>query len=67
MPTVLDSVIGRVKPGRTEDHLAMGVEVVKLFDRLGAKNPRLAMATAATTIRKKSDVIWVCSLSSCAS
>jgi hypothetical protein len=47
MPTVLDSVIGRVKPGRMEDHLAMGVEVVKLFDRLGAKNPRLAMAVAS--------------------
>jgi hypothetical protein len=30
-----------------EDHLAMGVEVVKLFDRLGAKNPRLAMAIAS--------------------
>jgi hypothetical protein len=47
MTTVLDSVIGRVKPGRMEDHLAMGVEVVKLFDRLGARNPRLAMAIAS--------------------
>jgi hypothetical protein len=46
MATVLDSVMGRVKPGRMEDHLAMAVEVVKLFDRLGAKNPRLAMAVA---------------------
>jgi hypothetical protein len=46
MTTVLDSVGGRVKPGRMEDHLAMGVEVVKLFERLGARNPRLAMAVA---------------------
>jgi len=29
-----------------EDHLAMGVEAVKLFERLGARNPRLAMAAA---------------------
>jgi hypothetical protein len=47
MATVQDSVVGRVKPGRMEDHLAMGVEVVKLFDRLGARNPRLAMAVAS--------------------
>jgi hypothetical protein len=47
MARVLDSVLGRVKPGRMEDHLAMGVEVVKLFDRLGAKHPRLAMAVAS--------------------
>lgn len=46
MARVLDSVVGRVKPGRMEDHLAMGVEVVKLMDRLGAQNPRLAMAVA---------------------
>jgi hypothetical protein len=46
MARVLDSVIGRVKPGRMEDHLAMGVEVVKLFERLGAESPRLAMAIA---------------------
>src|SRR4051812_2372791 len=47
MARVQDSVVGRVKPGRMEDHLAMGVEVVKLFDRLGAQNPRLAMAVAS--------------------
>ena len=47
MARVLDSVVGRVKPGRMEDHLAMGVEVVKLMDRLGAQNPRLAMAIAS--------------------
>lgn len=46
MPTVQDSVVGRVKPGRMEDHLAMGVEAVKLFERLGARNVRLAMAVA---------------------
>src|SRR5581483_1078941 len=47
MARVLDSVLGRVKPGRMDDHLGMAVEVVKLFDRLGAKNPRLAMAIAS--------------------
>ncbi|MBV8983783.1 MAG: hypothetical protein JO248_05015 [Acidimicrobiia bacterium] len=47
MARVQDSVVGRVKPGRMEDHLAMGVEVVKLFDRLGAEHPRLCMAIAS--------------------
>jgi hypothetical protein len=47
MARVLDSVLGRVKPGRMEDHLAMGVEVVKLMDRLGAGNPGLAIAIAS--------------------
>jgi hypothetical protein len=46
MTTVLNSVVGRVKPGRMEDHLAMGVEVAKLFERLGARHPRLAMSVA---------------------
>ena len=46
MARVLDSVVGRVKPGRMEDHLGMAVEVVKLFERLGAESPRLAMAVA---------------------
>jgi len=46
MATIQDSVVGRVKPGRMEDHLAMAVEAVKLFERLGARNPRLAMAAA---------------------
>ena len=46
MARVLDSVIGRVKPGRMEDHLGMAVEVVKLMERLGADSPRLAMAVA---------------------
>lgn len=46
MARVLDSVIGRVKPGRMDDHLGMAVEVVKLFERLGAESPRLAMAVA---------------------
>jgi hypothetical protein len=31
MARLLDSVIGRVKPGRMDDHLGMAVEVVKLF------------------------------------
>ena len=39
MPTVQDSVVGRVKPGRMEDHLAMGVEAVKLFDQEIASAP----------------------------
>jgi len=47
MARVLDSVLGRVKPGRMDDHLGMAVEVTKLFERLGAKNPRLAMAIAS--------------------
>src|SRR4051812_39100177 len=47
MPTIQDSVIGRVKPGRMEDHLAMGDEAVKLYERLGARNVRLAMAIAS--------------------
>ena len=44
--TVLNAFGGRVKPGRFEDHLAMGAEAVKLMDRLGAQHPRLAMAVA---------------------
>lgn len=47
MARVLDSVLGRVKPGRMDDHLGMAVEVVKLFERLGAESPRLAMAIAS--------------------
>ena len=46
MATVLDSVIGRVKSGRMDDHLGMAIEVIKLFERLGADCPRLAMAVA---------------------
>src|SRR5437763_2894283 len=46
MARVLDSVVGRVKPGRVDDHLGMAIEVVKLFERLGAESPRLAMAVA---------------------
>ena len=46
MARVLDSVTGRVKPGRMDDHLGMAIEVVKLFERLGAESPRLAMAEA---------------------
>jgi len=46
MTRVLDTVVGRVKPGRMDDHLGMAVEVVKLFERLGAESPRLAMAIA---------------------
>jgi len=46
MARVLDSVVGRVKPGRMDDHLGMAIEVVKLFERLGAESPRLAMAVS---------------------
>ena len=46
MARVLDSVVGRVKPGRMDDHLGTAIEVVKLFERLGAESPRLAMAIA---------------------
>ena len=46
MARVLDSVVGRVKPGRMDDHLGMAIEVIKLFERLGAESPRLAMAIA---------------------
>jgi hypothetical protein len=44
--TIVNSVNGQVKPGRFEDHLAMGAEVVKLMDLMGARHPRLAMAIA---------------------
>jgi len=47
MARVLDSVLGRVKPGRMDDHVGMALEVAKLYERLGAKNPRLAMAVAS--------------------
>ena len=46
MARVLDSVVGRVKPGRMDDHLGTAIEVVKLFERLGAESPRLAMAVS---------------------
>ena len=46
MARVLDSVVGRIKPGRMDDHLGMAIEVIKLFERLGAESPRLAMAVA---------------------
>jgi len=46
MARVLDSVVGRIKPGRMDDHLGMAIEVMKLFERLGAESPRLAMAVA---------------------
>jgi hypothetical protein len=44
---VLNSVIGRVKPGRLDDLLAMSLEATKLMERLGAQHPRLAAAVAA--------------------
>jgi hypothetical protein len=44
---VLNSVIGRVKPGRLDDHLAVSLEATKLMERLGARHPRLAAAVAA--------------------
>ncbi|MBV9410895.1 MAG: hypothetical protein JO148_04825, partial [Acidimicrobiia bacterium] len=47
MARVLDSVLGRVKPGRMDDHLGMALEVAKLFERLGAESPRLAMSIAS--------------------
>ena len=44
---VRNSVIGRVKPGRLDDVLAMSLEATKLMQRLGARHPRLAAAVAA--------------------
>ena len=44
--TILDSVQGVVKPGRSEDFLAQSGEAQKLFDRLGAKAVRLSVAAA---------------------
>jgi hypothetical protein len=47
--TVLSSINGRVKPGRTEDHLALSTEAVKLMSLLGAEHPRLAFSVADGT------------------
>lgn len=44
--TVVQSVTGRVKPGRSEEHLALSGEAVKLFERLGAGYPRLSFPVA---------------------
>ena len=45
--TILNSVIGRVVPGRYEDFLAQAVEVTKLYERLGAQEVRLGAAMSA--------------------
>jgi len=45
--TVLNSVIGTIKPGRYDDFLSQGLEVSKLVERHGARNVRLLTAGAA--------------------
>jgi hypothetical protein len=45
--TVVNSVTGRVLPGRYEDFLSQGLEVSKLFERHGARDIRLLEAVAA--------------------
>lgn len=44
---VLTTVTGMVKPGRSEDHIRLSTEAVKLFERMGAVNVRL-MASLST-------------------
>ena len=47
---ILSSANGVVKPGRLVDHVRFAAEAAKLFEGLGAENPRLlaAMATGET-------------------
>ena len=45
--TVISSVTGTVKPGRFEDFLSQGLEVAKLYERLGANEVRLLNAAVA--------------------
>jgi hypothetical protein len=44
---VLNSVIGRVKPGRYEDFISQALEATKLYERLGANNVRMFSAGVA--------------------
>lgn len=44
---VTSNVVGRTKPGRYEDFLSQGLEVSKLYERLGAGLSRLFSAGAA--------------------
>ena len=45
--TVISSVTGTIKPGRFEDFLSQGLEVAKLYERLGASEVRLLNAAVA--------------------
>jgi hypothetical protein len=45
--TIISSVIGRVVPGRYEEFVAQGLEVSKMYERLGAQEIRLGAAMAA--------------------
>ncbi|HUC35534.1 MAG TPA: hypothetical protein VMR97_00255 [Acidimicrobiales bacterium] len=44
---VIQSVISRVQPGRFEDMLGLGLEVTKLYERLGCDTTRLMIAGIA--------------------
>ncbi len=47
MPTIQQSIISRVQPGRFEDFLSLNGEAVKLHERLGVPGARVFLAGAA--------------------